>query len=52
MKSAIIVFPGSNCDRDVQVALEASFDKTPAMVWHTDSEMPDVALIVVPGGFA
>ncbi len=52
MKSAIIVFPGSNCDRDVQVALEASFDKTPAMVWHTDSKMPDVDLIVVPGGFS
>jgi len=52
MKSAVIVFPGSNCDRDVQVALAASTEQSPKMVWHGDSEMPDVDLIVVPGGFS
>ena len=52
MKAAVIVFPGSNCDRDVQVALEASTGQKVAMVWHADSELPEVDLIVLPGGFA
>ena len=52
MKSAVIVFPGSNCDRDVQVALAASSDTPPIMVWHGDTELPSVDLIVVPGGFS
>ena len=52
MRSAVIVFPGSNCDRDVKVALEASTGKAPAMVWHGDPEVPAVDLIVVPGGFS
>ncbi|NKB22696.1 MAG: phosphoribosylformylglycinamidine synthase subunit PurQ [Alphaproteobacteria bacterium] len=52
MKSAVIVFPGSNCDRDIQVALAASTDTPPTMVWHGDSELPDVDLIAVPGGFS
>ena len=52
MKSAVIVFPGSNCDRDVAVALAGSTGQPPAMVWHGDSELPDLDLIVVPGGFA
>ncbi len=52
MKAAVIVFPGSNCDRDVQVALEASTGQKVEMVWHADSELPDVDLIVLPGGFA
>lgn len=52
MKSAVIVFPGSNCDRDVQVALRQSCGAEPAMVWHGDPEIPDVDLIVVPGGFS
>jgi phosphoribosylformylglycinamidine synthase len=51
MKSAVIVFPGSNCDRDVQVALEQS-NAAPIMVWHGDPEIPKVDLIVVPGGFS
>lgn len=51
MKSAVIVFPGSNCDRDVQVALAAS-NAAPIMVWHGDPEIPKVDLIVVPGGFS
>ena len=52
MKTAVIVFPGSNCDRDVQVALRQSMGAEPAMVWHGDSAVPDVDLIVVPGGFS
>lgn len=52
MKTAVIVFPGSNCDRDAQVALRNSFGHEPAMVWHGDSEMPKADLIVVPGGFS
>jgi phosphoribosylformylglycinamidine synthase subunit PurQ / glutaminase len=52
MKSAVVVFPASNCDRDAAVALEAMTGKKPAMIWHGDSEMPDVDLIVLPGGFS
>ena len=52
MKSAVIVFPASNCDRDAKVALEQMTGKTPAMVWHQDSELPDVDLVVLPGGFS
>jgi phosphoribosylformylglycinamidine synthase I len=52
MKSAVIVFPGSNCDRDVQVALAASADPKPLMVWHGENDFPAVDLIVVPGGFS
>ena len=52
MKSAVIVFPASNCDRDAKVALTDMTGKTPAMVWHQDSELPDVDLVVIPGGFS
>jgi phosphoribosylformylglycinamidine synthase len=52
MKAAVIVFPGSNCDRDVAVALQQASGEKPAMVWHRDSELPAVDLIVLPGGFA
>ena len=52
MKSAVIVFPGSNCDRDVKVALAASAGTEPLMVWHREAEFPKVDLIVVPGGFS
>lgn len=52
MKAAVIVFPGSNCDRDVAVALEASMGRAPLMVWHRDTELPAVDLVVVPGGFS
>ncbi len=52
MKSAVVVFPASNCDRDAAVALEQLTGKKPAMVWHGDSELPDVDLAVLPGGFA
>ncbi len=52
MKAAVIVFPGSNCDRDVQVALRQSMGREPVMVWHGDSAIPETGLIVVPGGFS
>jgi len=52
MKSAVVVFPASNCDRDAAVAIEQTTGKKPAMVWHADSELPDVDLVVLPGGFA
>ncbi|MGB0683492.1 MAG: phosphoribosylformylglycinamidine synthase subunit PurQ [Magnetovibrionaceae bacterium] len=52
MKTAVIVFPGSNCDRDSQVALRDVAGSEPVMVWHRDTELPDVDLIVVPGGFS
>ena len=52
MKAAVIVSPGSNCDRDVQVALRQSAGSDPIMHWHGDANLPDVDLIVVPGGFS
>ena len=52
MKAAVIVFPGSNCDRDVKVSLEQSMGSVPIMAWHGDADLPDVDLIVVPGGFS
>ena len=51
MKSSVIVFPGSNCDRDIAVALEKLQFKN-KMVWHKDSELPKSDLIVIPGGFS
>lgn len=52
MKSAVIVYPGSNCDRDMQVALRKITGTEPAMVWHGDSDFVAVDLIAIPGGFA
>jgi len=52
LKSAVVVFPASNCDRDAAVALEQITGHKPVMVWHADSDVPDVDLIVLPGGFA
>lgn len=52
MKAAVIVFPGSNCDRDVAVALEAATGTPPVMHWHRDADLPALDLIVVPGGFS
>ena len=52
MKAAVVVFPGSNCDRDVAVALEQSSGSPPLMVWHGDTDLPEVDLIVIPGGFS
>ena len=53
MKSAVIVFPGSNCDRDAQVALRQTTGDEPHMVWHKDGAIPaDTDLVMVPGGFS
>jgi phosphoribosylformylglycinamidine synthase I len=52
MKASVIVFPGSNCDRDAAVALESATGRAPAMVWHGDAELPASDLIVLPGGFS
>ncbi len=52
MKACVIVFPGSNCDRDVKVALEAGLDRPVQMVWHGGTELPATDLIVIPGGFS
>ena len=51
MRSSVIVFPGSNCDRDVAVALEKMQFKN-KMVWHKDTTLPKSDLIVIPGGFS
>lgn len=50
--AAVIVFPGSNCDRDVAVSVEAALGRAPHMVWHRADELPKVDLIVLPGGFS
>jgi phosphoribosylformylglycinamidine synthase subunit PurQ / glutaminase len=53
MKTAVIVFPGSNCDRDMAVALRLVTGVAPAMIWHRETELPDgLDLIAVPGGFS
>tara|TARA_B100001121_G_C18665519_1_gene611121 strand:+ start:359 stop:1036 length:678 start_codon:yes stop_codon:yes gene_type:complete len=51
MKSSVIVFPGSNCDRDIAVALEKMQFKN-QMVWHKETSLPKSDLIVIPGGFS
>jgi len=51
MKSSVIVFPGSNCDRDVAIALEKLQFKN-SMIWHKETELPKSDLIIVPGGFS
>jgi len=52
MKSSVILFPGSNRDRDMIAALTKINGEAPNLVWHTDTEIPDSDLIVVPGGFS
>jgi len=51
MKAAVIVFPGSNCDRDIKIALNKFKIKT-IMIWHNDTHLPKVDLVVLPGGFS
>ncbi|MEL6685467.1 MAG: phosphoribosylformylglycinamidine synthase subunit PurQ [Pseudomonadota bacterium] len=52
MRAAVVVFPGSNCDRDMAVALKAAGAEV-SMVWHKDASLPDgVDLVAVPGGFS
>jgi phosphoribosylformylglycinamidine synthase I len=53
VRSAVIVFPGSNCDRDMAEALRQVTGAAPAMVWHRESALPDrLDLIAIPGGFS
>src|SRR6185369_17978881 len=53
MKSAVVVFPGSNCDRDLAVALEQVTGREAAMLWHRATGIPnDIDIIAVPGGFS
>lgn len=53
MKTAVIVFPGSNCDRDMAVALEHATGRKPQMVWHKDATLPEgLDLVAIPGGFS
>ncbi|ESQ74670.1 phosphoribosylformylglycinamidine synthase subunit PurQ [Asticcacaulis sp. AC402] len=53
MKAAVLVFPGSNCDRDCKTAIETSVKGKVEMVWHQETELPSgLDLIVIPGGFS
>jgi phosphoribosylformylglycinamidine synthase len=53
MKAAVVVFPGSNCDRDCKTAIERTTSASVDMVWHAETELPaGLDLIVLPGGFA
>jgi len=53
MKAAVVVFPGSNCDRDCKTAIERTTGAEVFMVWHGDSSLPEgLDLIVLPGGFS
>ena len=52
MKSAVVVFPGINRERDMMLALETVTGQKPVSVWHTETELPKVDLVVVPGGFS
>lgn len=53
MKSAVIVFPGSNCDRDMAVGLERATGRPASMVWHKDASLPDgLDVVAIPGGFS
>ena len=52
MKAAIVLFPGTNRERDMAAALRRVTGREPTLVWHGDTELPDVDLIVLPGGFS
>ena len=52
MRSAVVIFPGSNCDRDLMTAFETFFGTPPVAVWHQESELPKVDVIGLPGGFS
>lgn len=52
MQSAIIVFPGSNRERDAAMALERATGKKPHLIWHSETELPKVDLVLLPGGFS
>ena len=52
MRAAIITFPGINRERDMAIALTRSFGRPPRMVWHRDTDLAGIDLIVIPGGFS
>lgn len=52
MRAAVVTFPGSNCDRDLAVAMEAVFGRPVRRVWHAETELPPLDVIGVPGGFS
>ena len=52
LRVAIIVFPGSNCDRDMMVAIEQLTSRRPALVWHKESSLDAADLVIIPGGFS
>src|SRR5580692_8403017 len=52
MKAGIVIFPGINRERDMAIALEASFGAKPKMLWHKDTDIAGVDLIIIPGGFS
>jgi phosphoribosylformylglycinamidine synthase subunit PurQ / glutaminase len=52
MKFGIIVFPGSNCDRDVQWVTQGLLGQSTRMIWHQDSDLGDIDIVIVPGGFS
>ncbi|WP_428484375.1 phosphoribosylformylglycinamidine synthase subunit PurQ [Rhodopila sp.] len=52
MKAGIIIFPGINRERDMAIALEKSFGTKPQMVWHKDTDLSGLDLVVIPGGFS
>jgi phosphoribosylformylglycinamidine synthase I len=52
MKAVVVIFPGSNRERDVCLALKRASGREPARVWHRDADLPAADLIVLPGGFA
>ena len=52
MRVSIIIFPGSNCDRDMMVAIERITGRRPALIWHKDTSIDPVDMIILPGGFS
>jgi phosphoribosylformylglycinamidine synthase I len=52
MKAGVIVFPGSNCDRDMADALQRATGEKPAMIWHRETALPKLDMVAVPGGFS
>ncbi len=52
MRAAVIIFPGSNCDRDMMVAVQTITGRRPALVWHKDSQLDPVDIVIIPGGFS
>ena len=52
LRVAVIVFPGSNCDRDMMVAIERLAGRRPSLVWHKETTLDPVDLAIIPGGFS